>query len=45
MWILLAARSFRSADLFGGVIVLGLIGYASAQLLGILERRLLRWRV
>ncbi len=44
MWILLAARSFRSADLFSGVIVLGLIGYASAQLLASVERRLLRWR-
>jgi len=45
MWILLAARSFRSADLFGGVILLGLIGYASAQILAVVERRLLRWRV
>jgi sulfonate transport system permease protein len=45
MWILLAARSFRSPDLFAGVIVLGLIGYASAQVLGLVERRLLRWRV
>jgi sulfonate transport system permease protein len=45
MWILLAARSFRSPDLFAGVIVLGLIGYASAQVLAVLERRLLRWRV
>jgi sulfonate transport system permease protein len=45
MWILLAARSFRSADLFAGVIVLGLIGYTSAQLLAVVERRLLRWRV
>ena len=45
MWILLAARSFRSADLFSGVILLGLIGYASAQILAVVERRLLRWRV
>jgi sulfonate transport system permease protein len=45
MWILLAARSFRSADLFAGVILLGLIGYASAQILALAERRLLRWRV
>jgi sulfonate transport system permease protein len=45
MWILLAARSFRSADLFAGVILLGLIGYASAQILAVVERRLLRWRV
>jgi ABC-type nitrate/sulfonate/bicarbonate transport system permease component len=45
MWILLAARSFRSADLFSGVILLGLIGYASAQILAVVERRLLQWRV
>ncbi len=27
-WVLLSARSFRSADLFAGVILLGVIGYA-----------------
>jgi sulfonate transport system permease protein len=43
-WILLAARSFRSADLFAGVILLGLIGYVSALLLSAVEYRLLRWR-
>jgi sulfonate transport system permease protein len=45
LWILLAARSFRAADLFAGVILLGLIGYFSALLLGAIENRLLRWRV
>jgi sulfonate transport system permease protein len=42
--ILLAARSFQSADLYAGVILLGLIGYASGTLLTLIERRLLRWR-
>lgn len=44
LWILLSARSFRSPDLFAGVILLGLIGYVSALLLGAVESRVLRWR-
>ena len=44
-WILFAARSFRSADLFAGVILLGAIGLISAALLGAVEHHLLRWRV
>jgi ABC-type nitrate/sulfonate/bicarbonate transport system permease component len=43
-WILLAARSFRASELFAGVLLLGLIGFVSAQLLSLLESRLLRWR-
>jgi ABC-type nitrate/sulfonate/bicarbonate transport system permease component len=42
--ILQAARSFRAADLFAGVVLLGLIGFASSLLLDALERSLLRWR-
>ncbi len=42
--VLLAARSFRSADLFVGVVVLGLIGYLTSLALTGLERRMLRWR-
>jgi len=42
--ILMAARSFRSADLFGGVMLLGLIGFASNALLATLERRALAWQ-
>ena len=42
--ILLAARSFRAADLFAGVGLLGLIGLASNALLTTCERRLLRWK-
>jgi ABC-type nitrate/sulfonate/bicarbonate transport system permease component len=43
--ILLAARSFRSADLFAGVILLGAVGFASNTMLALAERRLLRWRM
>jgi ABC-type nitrate/sulfonate/bicarbonate transport system permease component len=42
--ILRAARAFRAADLFAGVILLGLLGYASAEALAFAESRLLRWR-
>ncbi|WP_293854934.1 ABC transporter permease [uncultured Alsobacter sp.] len=42
--ILLAARSFRSADLFAGLILLGVIGIASTLVLAAVERRCLRWR-
>ncbi len=42
--ILLAARSFRAADLFAGVALLGLIGLASNALLTAAERRVLRWK-
>jgi sulfonate transport system permease protein len=43
-WVLLAARSFHSPDLFAGVILLGAIGYAGALALNLAERRLLVWR-
>jgi sulfonate transport system permease protein len=42
--ILLAARSFRSSELFAGVILLGLIGFASNALLALAERPLLHWQ-
>ncbi len=42
--ILLAARSFQSADLYAGVIMLGVIGYVSGTLLSAAEARLLSWR-
>jgi ABC-type nitrate/sulfonate/bicarbonate transport system permease component len=42
--ILLAARSFRAADLYAGVILLGITGYVTAVLLGAVEARALRWR-
>jgi sulfonate transport system permease protein len=43
-WVLLAARMFRSADLFAGVILLGAVGLAGALALNLAERRLLAWR-
>lgn len=43
--ILLAARSFQSADLYAGVILLGLIGYVSGMALSLTEVHLLRWRM
>jgi ABC-type nitrate/sulfonate/bicarbonate transport system permease component len=42
--ILLAARPFRSADLFAGVVLLGLIGFVSNALLGLAERHALKWK-
>lgn len=44
-WILLSARSFRAPDLYAGVILLGLLGYVSALLLSLGERKLLAWRL
>ena len=43
-WVILAARAFRSADLYAGIILLGLIGLCSALLVTLVESRLLRWR-
>jgi sulfonate transport system permease protein len=42
--ILLASRSFRTADLYAGIILLGVIGFASMLIFDRVERRLLRWR-
>jgi ABC-type nitrate/sulfonate/bicarbonate transport system permease component len=43
-WVLLAARSYRSADIFAGVILLGAIGVTANTALSAIEGRLLRWR-
>ncbi|MDU2922346.1 ABC transporter permease, partial [Bradyrhizobium sp.] len=43
-WVLLSARAFRSADLFAGVMLLGIIGYITALAMGAAESRLLRWQ-
>jgi sulfonate transport system permease protein len=42
--ILLAQRSFRSPELYAGIVVLGLMGFAVNHGLLLAERRLLRWR-
>ncbi len=42
--ILLAARSFRASELFAGIVLLGLIGFASNAALAVAEKRLLKWQ-
>jgi sulfonate transport system permease protein len=42
--ILLAQRSFRSPELYAGIVVLGVIGFLVNHGLLVAERRLLRWR-
>lgn len=41
--VIMAARSFRSAELFAGVVLLGAIGFCSNALLWAAAQRLLRW--
>jgi len=43
-WVLLSARSFRSADLFAGVILLSITGYTTSLAMALFENRLLKWR-
>jgi ABC-type nitrate/sulfonate/bicarbonate transport system permease component len=42
--ILVAARTFHAPDLYAGVVLLGMLGYVTAQGLFAFEARLLRWR-
>jgi sulfonate transport system permease protein len=42
--VLLSARAFRSADLFAGVILLGVIGYLTSLMVSFAEARILRYR-
>ncbi len=42
--ILLASRNFRSAELFAGIALIGLLGYAINAAIVNIESRLLRWR-
>ncbi|HKW38393.1 MAG TPA: ABC transporter permease [Burkholderiales bacterium] len=42
--ILLAQRSFRSPELYAGLVTLGIVGFAINHAIVLLERRLLRWR-
>ncbi len=42
--ILIAARTFHAPDLYAGVVLLGGLGYVTAQGLFAVEARLLRWR-
>lgn len=43
--ILLAQRLFRSPELYAGIVVLGLLGFAISVVLDRIEGRLLRWKV
>lgn len=43
-WVLLAARAYKSADIFAGVILLGAIGVVANTTLSLVEVRALRWR-
>jgi ABC-type nitrate/sulfonate/bicarbonate transport system permease component len=43
-WVLLSARAFRSADLFAGVILLGITGYVTSVAMSMAEHRLLAWQ-
>ncbi len=42
--IFFAQRSYRSADLYAGLIMLAVLGFAANHLIMLFERRALRWR-
>ena len=42
--IFLAQRTFRSADLYAGLMTLGIFGFLISQALLLAERRLMRWK-
>lgn len=42
---LLAQQSFAIADMWAGILLLGIIGYASSALFALLRRRVLRWYI
>jgi ABC-type nitrate/sulfonate/bicarbonate transport system permease component len=44
-YILLAQRSFRVGEMYAGIIILGLIGYALNRLFLIVESRVLKWHL
>ncbi|KIZ46161.1 MULTISPECIES: ABC transporter permease [Rhodopseudomonas] len=43
-WILNAGRTFRSDNLFAGILVLSVLGLVSTNMISALERSLLRWK-
>ena len=43
-WVLLAARAYKSADIFAGVVLLGATGVVANVALSLVESRVLRWR-
>tara|TARA_R100001369_G_scaffold39293_1_gene65372 strand:- start:1356 stop:1811 length:456 start_codon:yes stop_codon:yes gene_type:complete len=42
--ILMAQRSFRTPELYAGVVMLGFVGFSASALLLFIERKMLRWR-
>lgn len=42
-WILDASRSFRAADVYVGIALLGVLGYLSSAILALVEARVLKW--
>lgn len=44
-WMMLQARAFRTPDLFVGVFLFGLMGYAAVQFLNVIDQKLLRYRL
>ncbi len=42
---LLAQQSFAIADMWAGILLLGVIGYATSALFGLLRRGVLRWYI
>ena len=42
--IMMAARSFRSTDLYAGIILLSVVGVVNNVLLGLIERAAMPWR-
>src|SRR5690606_10398682 len=42
--VLLAQRSYRSPELYAGIVMLGVIGFGASMLLQWIERCILRWR-
>lgn len=42
--ILMAQRSFRTPELYAGVVMLGFVGFFASALLLFIERKMLRWR-
>ena len=43
-YVLQAKQTFKTADMWSGVLLLGLIGYALTTAYSAIERRILRWR-
>jgi sulfonate transport system permease protein len=43
-WVLLAARAYKSADIFAGVVLLGAIGVVANAALSSIESRILKRR-